>query len=29
MAYLSIVGFIFVLVSFFVISRLGMGKHSF
>jgi len=29
MAYLSILGFIFVLVSFFVISRLGMGKHSF
>jgi cytochrome c-type biogenesis protein CcsB len=29
MAYLSIVGFVFVLVSFFVVSRLQIGKHSF
>lgn len=29
MAYLSIVGFVFVLLSFFVISRTGIGKHSF
>jgi cytochrome c-type biogenesis protein CcsB len=29
MAYLSIVGFAFVLISFFVVSRAGMGKHSF
>jgi cytochrome c-type biogenesis protein CcsB len=29
MAYLSIIGFVFVLVSFFVVSRVGMGKHSF
>ena len=29
MAYLSIVGFFFVLVSFFVVSRLEIGKHSF
>jgi len=29
MAYLSIAGFIFVLISFFVVSRTGMGKHSF
>ncbi len=29
MAFLSIIGFVFVLVSFFVVSRLEMGKHSF
>ena len=29
MAYLSIVGFIFVMISFFVVSRTGVGKHSF
>ncbi len=29
MAFLSIVGFLFVLVSFFVISRLQIGKHVF
>ena len=29
MAFLSIVGFVFVLVSFFVISRVQIGKHSF
>jgi cytochrome c-type biogenesis protein CcsB len=29
MAYLSIVGFVFVLVSFFVVSRVGIGEHSF
>jgi cytochrome c-type biogenesis protein CcsB len=29
MAYLSIVGFLFVLVSFFVVSRVNIGKHSF
>jgi cytochrome c-type biogenesis protein CcsB len=29
MAFLSILGFIFVLVSFFVVSRIEMGKHSF
>lgn len=29
MAYLSIVGFVFVLVSFFVISRVGTGRHVF
>lgn len=29
MAFLSIIGFIFVLVSFFVVSRIEMGKHSF
>lgn len=29
MAFLSIAGFVFVLVSFFVVSRVGMGKHSF
>ena len=29
MAFLSIIGFIFVLISFFVVSRLEMGKHSF
>jgi cytochrome c-type biogenesis protein CcsB len=29
MAFLSIVAFIFVLISFFVISRSEMGKHSF
>jgi cytochrome c-type biogenesis protein CcsB len=29
MALLSIVGFLFVLVSFFVVSRVQMGKHSF
>ena len=29
MAFLSIVGFVFVLVSFFVISRVNMGKHTF
>jgi cytochrome c-type biogenesis protein CcsB len=29
MAYLSIAGFVLVLVSFFVVSRVGIGKHSF
>jgi len=29
MAVLSILGFVFVLVSFFVVSRIEMGKHSF
>jgi cytochrome c-type biogenesis protein CcsB len=29
MAFLSIVGFAFVLVSFFVISRVSLGKHTF
>jgi len=29
MALLSILGFVFVLVSFFVVSRIEMGKHSF
>ncbi len=29
MAYLSILGFIFVLVSFFVVSRVNIGKHTF
>jgi len=29
MAFLSIIGFIFVLISFFVVSRIEMGKHSF
>ena len=29
MAYLSIAGFLFVVVSFFVVSRVGIGKHSF
>jgi cytochrome c-type biogenesis protein CcsB len=29
MAFLSIVGFVFVLVSFFVVSRIEIGKHSF
>ena len=29
MAYLSVVGFIFVMISFFVVSRAGLGKHSF
>jgi len=29
MAFLSIMGFVFVLVSFFVISRVQIGKHSF
>jgi cytochrome c-type biogenesis protein CcsB len=29
MAWLSIVGFLFVLVSFFVVSRAGTGRHSF
>jgi cytochrome c-type biogenesis protein CcsB len=29
MAYLSIVGFVFVLISFFVVSRLQIGRHSF
>lgn len=29
MAYLAIAGFVFVLVSFFVISRTGAGKHIF
>ncbi len=29
MAFLSIIGFVFVLVSFFVISRVQIGKHSF
>jgi cytochrome c-type biogenesis protein CcsB len=29
MAFLSIIGFMFVLVSFFVVSRIQIGKHSF
>jgi len=29
MAYLSVIGFVFVLISFFVVSRAGVGKHSF
>lgn len=29
MAYLSVAGFLFVLISFFVVSRVGVGKHSF
>jgi len=29
MAYLSIAGFLFVMISFFVVSRVGVGKHSF
>jgi len=29
MAFLSIVGFVFVLVSFFVVSRVNIGKHTF
>jgi cytochrome c-type biogenesis protein CcsB len=29
MAWLSIAGFVFVLVSFFVVSRIGVGKHTF
>ena len=29
MAFLSIIGFFFVLVSFFVVSRLPIGKHNF
>ena len=29
MAYLSIAGFLFVLISFFVVSRIGVGKHTF
>ena len=29
MAFLSILGFFFVLVSFFVVSRIQLGKHSF
>ncbi len=29
MAFLSILGFAFVLVSFFVVSRVSLGKHSF
>jgi cytochrome c-type biogenesis protein CcsB len=29
MAYLSIAGFVFVLISFFVVSRTGAGKHTF
>jgi hypothetical protein len=29
MAFLSIAGFVFVLVSFFVVSRLSFGKHLF
>ncbi len=29
MAWLSMVGFLFVLISFFVVSRVGTGKHSF
>jgi cytochrome c-type biogenesis protein CcsB len=29
MAFLSIVGFAFVLVSFFVVSRVSLGKHTF
>jgi cytochrome c-type biogenesis protein CcsB len=29
MAYFSIAGFLFVLASFYVVSRVGVGKHSF
>jgi cytochrome c-type biogenesis protein CcsB len=29
MAYLSVAGFFFVLISFYVVSRMGVGKHSF
>lgn len=29
MAWLSIAGFLFVLISFFVVSRIGVGKHTF
>ncbi len=29
MAFLSIIGFLFVLVSFFIVSRVSVGKHSF
>jgi cytochrome c-type biogenesis protein CcsB len=29
MAYLSIIGFVFVMVSFFVVSRVNIGKHTF
>jgi cytochrome c-type biogenesis protein CcsB len=29
MAYLSIAGFLFVMISFFVVSRIGVGKHTF
>jgi cytochrome c-type biogenesis protein CcsB len=29
MAFLSIIGFVFVLVSFFVVSRVNFGKHTF
>ncbi len=29
MAFLSIMGFVFVLVSFFVVSRVNVGKHTF
>jgi cytochrome c-type biogenesis protein CcsB len=29
MAYLSIIGFVFVLVSFFVVSRVNIGRHTF
>jgi cytochrome c-type biogenesis protein CcsB len=29
MAFLSIIGFAFVLISFFVVSRVNIGKHSF
>lgn len=29
MAFLSIIGFLFVLVSFFVVSRVNVGKHTF
>ncbi len=29
MAFLSILGFVFVLVSFFVVSRVSVGKHTF
>ncbi len=29
MAYLSVAGFVFVLISFFVVSRAGVGRHSF
>jgi cytochrome c-type biogenesis protein CcsB len=29
MAFLSIIGFVFVLISFFVVSRVNLGKHTF
>ncbi len=29
MAFLSIIGFLFVLISFFVVSRVNVGKHTF